>query len=45
MTEIEKLDQYNEFNEFFIGKFEEKDKIKEEGETRFNKRKIIIKLI
>lgn len=41
MMEDEKLDRV--FDEFFIGKFEEKDE--EKGDTRFNKRKIIIKLI
>lgn len=43
MIEDEKLNRV--FDEFFIGKFEEKDEIKEKGDTRFNKRKIIIKLI
>lgn len=41
MIEDEKLDRV--FDEFFIGKFEEKDE--EKGDTWFNKRKIIIKLI
>ena len=43
MMEDEKLDRV--FDEFFISKFAEKDEIKEKGDTRFNKRKIIIKLI